>query len=517
MGDQDEKANAALPDCASRVFSQPRLWKLLEILVIAFAVGVGDRSAPAATTSPSIKADQRSGTTTGKSSSASASSIKAVLTDAPLVPPPIKRKQSAKLIVELEVTEVNLPISEGVEYTFWTFGGKVPGKFIRVRQGDTVEFHLLNHPDSRFPHNIDLHAVTGPGGGAGSSNTPPGHQTQFTFKALKSGLYVYHCATAPVGEHVANGMYGLILVEPPGGLAPVDREYYVMQSDFYTVGKYREQGHQPFDMVKAVEEHPTYVVFNGAEGALLGEHSLKAKVGERIRLFVGNGGPNLVSSFHVIGEIFDRVYTEAGNRYQENVQTTLVPAGGATIVEFRVDVPGSYKLVDHSILRAFNKGALGELKVEGSENKAIYPGKQAESEYHATKAPVPRTATEMSTNAPPTNDPSAHVAAGGTLYKTYCMGCHQAEGQGIQGTFPPLAKSDYLMADKSRAIETVLNGLAGSIEVNGQHYTGVMPPMGHLKDDQIADILNYVRHSWSNEGDAVSTADVAAARAKTSH
>jgi nitrite reductase (NO-forming) len=267
--------------------------------------------------------------------------MKAALTDAPHVPAPIKRKQAAKLVVELEVTEVNLPISDGVEYTFWTFGGKVPGKFIRVRQGDTVEFHLLNHPESRYPHNIDLHAVTGPGGGAASSNTPPGHRTQFTFAALNPGLYVYHCATAPVGEHVANGMYGLILVEPPAGLPPADREYYVLQSDFYTAGKYRERGHQAFDMGKAVDEHPTYVVFNGAEGALMGDHALTAKVGERIRLFVGNGGPNLVSSFHVIGEIFDRVYTEGGNHYQENVQTTLVPAGGAAIVEFKVDVPGS--------------------------------------------------------------------------------------------------------------------------------------------------------------------------------
>ncbi len=496
--------------------SQSRFRKFTAIMVIAFVVGIGDRSALSAT--PSTKVDQKSGTTTGKSSNAPVSSQKAVLTDAPLVPPPTKRTKPAKLIVELEVTEVNLPISEGVEYTFWTFGGKVPGKFIRVRQGDTVEFHLMNHPDSRFPHNIDLHAVTGPGGGAASSNTAPGRQTQFTFQALNPGLYVYHCATAPVGEHVANGMYGLILVEPAGGLAPVDREYYVVQSDFYTVGKYREQGHQPFDMVKAIEEHPTYVVFNGAEGALLGDHALKAKVGERIRLFVGNGGPNLVSSFHVIGEIFDRVYPEAGTHHQEQVQTTLVPAGGAAIVEFKVEVPGSYKLVDHSILRAFNKGALGELKVEGPENKAVYSDKQAESEYAATKPTAAHTATSMSATAPPANDdPSARLTAGGTLYKTYCMGCHQAEGQGMQGTFPPLAKADYLMTDKSRAIEAVLNGLTGPIEVNGQRYNGVMPPMGHLKDDQIADILNYVRHSWGNEGDAVSTADVAAVRAKTSH
>ncbi len=174
--------------------------------------------------------------------------IKAVLTSPPHVPPATNRNYPAKVIVELEVTEVDMEIAEGVKYTFWTFGGTVPGSFIRVRQGDTVEFHLKNHPTSKMPHNIDLHGVTGPGGGAASSFTAPGHRTQFTFKALNQGLYVYHCATAPVGMHVANGMYGLILVEPPEGLTPVDHEFYVMQGDFYTVGKYREKGYQPFDM-----------------------------------------------------------------------------------------------------------------------------------------------------------------------------------------------------------------------------------------------------------------------------
>jgi len=443
-----------------------------------------------------------------KPTASKSGTIPAALTDAPFVPPPITRRQPAKVVVELEVSEVKLPMADGVDYTFWTFGGKVPGKFIRVRQGDTVEFHLMNHPESRFPHNIDLHAVTGPGGGAASSNTAPGRRTQFTFKTLNPGLYVYHCATAPVGEHVANGMYGLILVEPSGGLARVDREYYVMQSDFYTKGPRHEKGHQPFDLEKAVEEHPTYVVFNGAEGSLLGEKALKAKVGERVRLYVGNGGPNLVSSFHVIGEIFDRVYTEAGTRYSEHIQTTLVPAGGAAIVEFKVDVPGSYKLVDHSILRAFNKGALGELKVEGAEVKAIYSGKEAESDYQVKGEPA----------APaPSPVKQASGAWGQHLYQTYCVGCHQAEGQGIPGTFPPLAKSDFLMADTGRVIETVLNGLTGPLEVNGQRYNGTMPPMGHLMDEDIADVLTYIRTSWGNTGAPVTTADVAAVRAKTSH
>ena len=203
--------------------------------------------------------------------------VKAVLTSPPRVPPPTGRSAPAKVIVELEVVEKEMPISEGVTYTFWTFGGTVPGSFIRVRQGDTVEFHLMNAPDSKMPHNIDLHGVTGPGGGAASSFTAPGHRSRFTFKALNAGLYVYHCATAPVGMHVANGMYGLILVEPPEGMPAVDREYYVMQGDFYTTGHYREKGLQPFDMEKAIDERPTYVLFNGAEGSLTGDKALSAR------------------------------------------------------------------------------------------------------------------------------------------------------------------------------------------------------------------------------------------------
>ncbi|MBD9367088.1 copper-containing nitrite reductase [Xanthomonas sp. XNM01] len=307
--------------------------------------------------------------------------IKAELTAPPHVPKQIDRKTPAKVVVELETIEKDMEISEGVTYNFWTFGGTVPGSFIRVREGDTVEFHLKNAHDSHVPHNIDLHAVTGTGGGAEATFTAPGHATQFSFKALQPGLYVYHCAMPPVGMHIANGMYGLILVEPEEGMAKVDKEFYVMQGDFYTEGKYGEAGLQPFSLDKAIDEHPTYVVFNGAEGSLTGDNALKAEAGETIRMFVGNGGPNLVSSFHIIGEIFDKVYVEGGSKYQENVQTTLVPAGGATMVEFKADVPGNFVLVDHSIFRTFHKGSLGILKVEGEENHEIYTGQQATGEF----------------------------------------------------------------------------------------------------------------------------------------
>jgi nitrite reductase (NO-forming) len=296
----------------------------------------------------------------------------AVLTDAPHVPPAIKRDYATKVIVNLDIIEKKMRLADGVEYTMWTFGGSVPGKFIRVREGDLVELHLKNAASSTMPHNIDLHAVTGPGGGAKTSLTMPGGESVFTFTALNPGLFVYHCATSPVPMHMANGMYGMILVEPKEGLAPVDREFYVMQSEFYTKGDFGAKGLQDLDMEKGVEEKPTYVVFNGSADALTGEGALKAKTGDRVRIFIGDAGPNLTSSFHVIGEVFDNVYVEGGTVAQHNVQTTLIPAGGTSIVEFGVENPGDLILVDHSIFRAFNKGTLGMLKVEGAENKKVF-------------------------------------------------------------------------------------------------------------------------------------------------
>jgi nitrite reductase (NO-forming) len=441
--------------------------------------------------------------------------VKAVLTQPPMVPPATGRTKPARVIVELDVVEKEMQISEGVTYTFWTFGGTVPGSFIRIRQGDTVVFHLRNMPDSKMPHNIDLHGVTGPGGGAASSFTAPGHVSRFTFKALNAGLYVYHCATAPVGMHVANGMYGLILVEPPEGLPPVDKEYYVMQGDFYTAGNYREKGHQAFDMQKGIDEKPTYVLFNGAEGSLTGDKALQAKVGETVRLYVGNGGPNLVSSFHVIGEIFDKVWFEGGTRFQENVQTTLIPAGGAAIMQFHLEVPGSYVLVDHSIFRAFNKGALAILKAEGPENKDIYSGKEVDAVYigdraQANLAPVAEAAAAAKSGALTQED---QVKAGQALFAGTCSTCHQANGEGLPGVFPPLAGSSYLKQEPKRIVDVVLHGLNGPVTVNGKEYNSVMPPMTQLTDDEIANISTYVLNSWGNPGGRVDKAEVAAKRA----
>jgi nitrite reductase (NO-forming) len=441
--------------------------------------------------------------------------IHAVLTSPPNVLPATNRKYPAKVIVELEVVEKEMPISEGVSYTFWTFGGTVPGSCIRVRQGDTVEFHLKNNPGSKMPHNIDLHGVTGSGGGAASSFTAPGHESQFTFKALNEGVYIYHCATAPVGMRVGNGMYGLILVEPPEGLSKVDHEYYVMQGDFYTTGKYREKGLQPFDMEKAIDERPTYVLFNGSEGALTGDKALVAKTNETVRMFVGNGGPNLVSSFHVIGAIFDKVRFEGGTNIQKNVQTTLIPAGGAAMVEFKTKVPGRYVLVDHSIFRAFNKGALAILKVNGPEDKSIHSGKELDSVYFGDRSQPNMNAVTTATRnaASGTLSLQDQVQAGRELFVGTCSVCHQANGAGLPGVFPPLAKSDFLAADPKRAIGVVLQGLTGKVTVNGSEYDSVMPAMNQLNDDGIANILTYVLNTWGNPGRQIFADDVKKIRA----
>ena len=433
--------------------------------------------------------------------------VTAELTDAPAVPKQLNYTSPKKVIVQLDVIEKVMKISDSTEYTFWTFGGHVPGKFIRVRQGDLVDFTLHNMPDSKLSHNIDLHAVTGPGGGADATATAPGQSSHFQFRALNPGLFVYHCATGPVGMHIANGMYGLILVEPEGGLPPVDKEYYVMQGDFYTKGKNGAPGLQPFDMQKAVDEHPDYVVFNGKVNALTGEKALTAKVGETVRLFVGNGGPNLISSFHVIGEIFDNVYVEGGELKNSNVQTTLIPSGGSAIVEFKVEVPGTYILVDHSLSRTFNKGSLGMLNVTGDPNKLIYSGTLTDGIYKPEGGTIQNMPDGGESVEPKAANLDERISFGKTVYARTCIACHQENGAGLPNAFPPLAQSDFLNQDPGRAIETVLKGRNEEITVNGKKYNGIMPAQV-LSDEEIANVLSYVYASWGNKKQEVTPAMV---------
>ena len=291
------------------------------------------------------------------------------------LPPPVGKREPQTVRVDLVSVEVEGRLAEGTTFGYWTFNGKVPGPFIRVRVGDTIDIHLKNSADSAMIHSVDFHAATGPGGGAAALQVDPGHEKSMTWKALVPGLYVYHCATPMVSEHIANGMYGLILVEPEEGLPPADHEFYVMQGEIYTDVPYGQHGSAEFSVEKLLNERPEYFVFNGSVGALSKLHPLQAKVGDNVRIFFGVGGPNFTSSFHVIGEIFDKVYALGGVLSQpiEGIQTVSVAPGGAVITEFKTKVPGNYTLVDHALARA-ERGLLGVLHVEGPPNPEIFNG-----------------------------------------------------------------------------------------------------------------------------------------------
>ena len=329
----------------------------------AGAYGTADTAAPAVAQAPATGVD--------------------VVRDPTDLPAPLEVREPTTVRIDLEAVEVEGQLADGTTFTYWTFNGAVPGPFFRVRLGDTIEVHMTNNTSSTMNHSVDFHAVTGPGGGAVMTQTQPGQESIFTAKALNVGLFVYHCATPMVAHHISNGMYGLILVEPEGGLPPVDREFYVMQGDIYTTGAFGEQGKQTTDVTKMLNEDPEYIVFNGAVGALTTQKPLKANVGETVRIFFGVGGPNLTSSFHVIGEIFDRVYDQASltGAPLTDVQTTLVPPGGATMVEFDLEVPGNYILVDHALSR-LQRGLAGYLIVEGPEAPEIFNGTPSPGSDH---------------------------------------------------------------------------------------------------------------------------------------
>lgn len=309
-----------------------------------------------------------------------------VVRDATDLPPPIARRNPETVRVNLETTEVTGKLDDGTTYHYWTFNGKVPGPFVRVRVGDTVEVTLKNAADSVMMHNVDFHAVTGPGGGAVATMAAPGESKGFTFKALNPGLYVYHCATPMVAQHIANGMYGMILVEPAEGLPKVDHEFYVMQGEIYTDEAHGTKGELNESIDKLLAETPEYYVFNGAANALA-NRPLKAKTGETVRIFFGVGGPNKTSSFHVIGEIFDRAWPLASitSAPMTDVQTITVPPGGAAMTEFKVEVPGKFVLVDHALSR-MERGLKGLLVVEGPADPAVFRPNQAIDAAAAAKS-----------------------------------------------------------------------------------------------------------------------------------
>lgn len=298
------------------------------------------------------------------------------------MPPPITAAGPQHHEVEMTAVEVDGQLGDGTTFRYMTFDGQVPGPMLRMRVGDTMELTLHNKIESLLPHSIDLHAVTGPGGGAEFTQTMAGEVSKFEFKALQPGVFVYHCATASIGHHISSGMYGLILVEPEGGLPEVDHEFYVMQGEIYTEQPFGTEGHLDFSHEKMLDEQPEYYVFNGAAGALtLDDYAMQTEVGDTVRIYFGVGGPNAISSFHLIGEIFDRVYDEGSltSPPLTDVQTTLVPPGGSTVVEFTMDVPGRYILVDHALSR-LERGLVGFLYASGEDQPDIFQSSELEED-----------------------------------------------------------------------------------------------------------------------------------------
>lgn len=421
---------------------------------------------------------------------------------APAVPPPIARNYATKVVFEVEIKEHKKPLAPGIDYVYWTFGDDAPGPLLRVREGDLVEVHLHNHPDNKLAHDIEFDAADGPSGGANVSLTAPGHSSVFSWRALRPGLFCYQSLAEPTGVHVANGLFGLILVEPKAGLPAVEREVQIVQSEFYLDGERDVKGLHRFSLRKAEAEQPDYVVFNGRVGALTGSHALKARVGERLRVYFGNAGPNLSSAFHIVGSSLATVM-EPGNEATEprDAQTSLVPAGGSRMVELRLDTPGEYTILDHSLFRASLKGTIGVLSVEGKLNRDLFSGKTAQDSYE----PQTRLAKVES------GEPAASTQLGATTFANICATCHQASAEGIPNSIPPLKESDFLMADKLRSVRILLRGLKGPISVNGHQFANEMPNL-HLSDAQIAAALSYVRSNFGNHGDEVTEADVAGLR-----
>jgi copper-containing nitrite reductase len=331
------------------------------------------------------------------------------------VPPSVGNRQPAVVQVTLTAKEIvgTLDPSAGTTYRYWTYNGKVPGPMIRVREGDTVEVTLRNAADSHMVHSVDFHAALGPGGGAAFSQAIPGQAKTFNFQATTPGLFMYHCGTPMIAEHIANGMYGLILVEPSGGLSRVDHEYYFMQGEIYATAAKGKAGLQQFSDAKLMDEDPEYFVFNGAVDALSKRYLLRANKGETVRLFFGDAGPNDTSSLHVVGEIFTRDYVQGSltSPPLTGVQTAAVPPGSAAMLELTASVPGQFSVMDHAMAR-MAKGLLAILDVTGAENASLMhagPASPNESSQASTAWVTAMTQRDVAANTE--NNPASADAA----------------------------------------------------------------------------------------------------------
>lgn len=292
------------------------------------------------------------------------------------VPPPITRKKPKTVRVNLEAKEMIGEIEDGTKFHYMTFGGQVPAPMIRVKQGDTVILTLTSAEENIMLHNIDLHSVYGTGGGAEATFVTPGASQTIKFKAVYPGAFIYHCAVPAMDQHISSGMYGLIFVEPKEGLPKVDHEFYLGQNEIYIENEAGAQGMQEFSFEKMKNENPDYVVINGEKTAITaGRYGpMKVKKGETARIFFVNGGPNLASSFHPIGNVFTKAWREGAikSNPERFVQTMMVPPGSCGIFEMDYPVPSTVHLVDHALSRVEYKGMGADIEVEGTPDKSIY-------------------------------------------------------------------------------------------------------------------------------------------------
>jgi nitrite reductase (NO-forming) len=307
---------------------------------------------------------------------AQSTDVDRVAADPTDIPDPIDRDEPATVTADFTTKELVAEIEPGVTYTFMTFDEQIPGPMLRARVGDHVEFSITNDESNSMPHNIDLHAVRGPGGGAEATMVSPSESAEFRFKATYPGLFVYHCAVPNLDYHISSGMFGAILVEPEDGLPEVDHEFYLGQHELYTKGEAGEEGHHDFDFEAMANEEPTYVLMNGEKYAIgpQGYNDMQIQTGESARVYYAVGGPNYDSSFHPIGSVWDEVWPQGAIKSDPHryVQTTPVKPGSTVIATLHAPVPGPIKLVDHALSRVARKGLLGVIDVQGEENPDIF-------------------------------------------------------------------------------------------------------------------------------------------------
>jgi nitrite reductase (NO-forming) len=407
--------------------------------------------------------------------------------------------------VDLVASDETVSIASGVDYQAWTFGGTVPAPIIHVRQGQTVNVTFTNH--GTMQHSIDFHAAITPPS-LHYVEIQPGKSIKFSFVANVPGAFLYHCGTPPVLLHIANGMYGALIVDPATPLPPATRSYVIVQSEWYTQ---QVSGHlmgPNFERMK--EERPDEVVFNGSAFQYR-DHPLLATAGERVRLYVVDAGPDLWSSFHVIGAVFDKVYPDGDPAHaQSGVSTYSVGPGAGAVFDLTLSEPGNYPFVDHDMAHA-TIGAIGVLQVRGKDGSI--PVEATAAAPAETAAPAADMAAASAALGPYHVDP----AKGAALYGANCAACHQLTGMGIAGAFPPLKDNPAVLdANATKQIDVVLGGLHGET-IGGTAYATPMPPFGGaLNDAEIADIINHERSSWGNHGKQIAATDVSARRAASS-